>query len=241
MSQEKNGTDCRFSFTIPVPTEQNMRLLGAVLSRYLRKQDIILLSGPLGAGKTTLARGIAQGLHIDIPIVSPTFTIAREMNGTLFSGKPIHLIHIDAYRLDKSVDLEQTSSINVTDKTLSLTNTSLENLSTKNLLDELESLGLDEKLEAYGQNAIILMEWGENIIPLLSSRHLDIVIERPFLTQLGKQVPTGVPQGSQSSLKLADQGMRYVTLQSTNASWKRRLKEIESFLKGNSRQGKGKK
>lgn len=53
----------------------------------------------MGAGKTTFAQGFGAGLGIDEPIVSPTFTIARELDGHFADGTPAHLIHVDAYRL----------------------------------------------------------------------------------------------------------------------------------------------
>lgn len=60
---------------------------------------MLLLSGPLGAGKTTFAQGFGVGLGIGEPIVSPTFTIARELEGRFADGSPAHLVHVDAYRL----------------------------------------------------------------------------------------------------------------------------------------------
>lgn len=88
------------TITLQVPTAQAMHELGERLARSLHGGEVILLSGPLGAGKTTLAQGLGEGLGIQEPIVSPTFTIARELDGTLADGTPAHLIHVDAYRLD---------------------------------------------------------------------------------------------------------------------------------------------
>ena len=66
--------------------------LGNKLSQQLKPGDLILINGPLGAGKTVLAQGIGAGLGID-NITSPTFVISRVHNG------PIPFIHVDAYRL----------------------------------------------------------------------------------------------------------------------------------------------
>lgn len=70
------------------------RELGMVLAGLARPGDLLLLSGDLGAGKTTLAQGFARGLGIDEPVVSPTFILARAYAGRL------PLIHADAYRMD---------------------------------------------------------------------------------------------------------------------------------------------
>ena len=61
--------------------------------------EIVGIVGQNGAGKTTFAQGFGRGLGIDGPIVSPTFTIARELDGRFADGSPAHLIHVDAYRL----------------------------------------------------------------------------------------------------------------------------------------------
>ncbi len=71
------------------------RALGARLGAELVTDDVIVLIGDLGSGKTVLAQGIARGLDIHAPVVSPTFTIAQEYDGRL------HLNHLDVYRLDR--------------------------------------------------------------------------------------------------------------------------------------------
>ncbi|MAG35481.1 MAG: tRNA (adenosine(37)-N6)-threonylcarbamoyltransferase complex ATPase subunit type 1 TsaE [Dehalococcoidia bacterium] len=73
---------------------------GARLGRLLAPGDLILLDGPVGAGKTIMAQGIAKGLEISEPVVSPSFTIVREYAGRL------PLYHIDLYRLAPGSALE---------------------------------------------------------------------------------------------------------------------------------------
>ncbi len=69
--------------------------LGVKLSQKLNPQSIVLLKGPIGAGKTSFVQGIAQGLSISEDITSPTFALSHHY----YSGK-IPLIHMDLYRLD---------------------------------------------------------------------------------------------------------------------------------------------
>jgi tRNA threonylcarbamoyladenosine biosynthesis protein TsaE len=85
-----------------------MQELGRRLAELLRPGDLVLLTGPLGAGKTTMARGLGEGLGVRGPITSPTFVIARvhpplgEGQHTP-SGRPA-LVHVDAYRLSGGLD-----------------------------------------------------------------------------------------------------------------------------------------
>jgi tRNA threonylcarbamoyladenosine biosynthesis protein TsaE len=81
---------------VHVPTAQAMRDLGVRLGGLLRAGDLVILSGDLGAGKTTLVQGIGEGLKVRGPITSPTFVIAR-VHPSLSDGPP--LVHVDAYRL----------------------------------------------------------------------------------------------------------------------------------------------
>ena len=138
--------------TVEATTGEAMRELGKQVAHLTHGGDVILLSGPLGAGKTTFAQGFGAGLNISEPIVSPTFTIARELKGQFPSGNSAHLIHVDAYRLGG------------------------------NAYDELESLGLDEELEDPSDNTIILMEWGEQMAAALAPERLEIHIDRPLNT-----------------------------------------------------------
>jgi tRNA threonylcarbamoyladenosine biosynthesis protein TsaE len=84
---------------IEIATAQQMLDLGIFLSTQLKAGDLILINGPLGAGKTVLAQGIGKGLGID-DITSPTFVISRTHKGLL------PMIHVDAYRL---IDTENPS------------------------------------------------------------------------------------------------------------------------------------
>ena len=86
-----------------VPTADEMRELGRRLAERLRAGDLVLLRGPLGAGKTTLVQGIGDGLAVRGPITSPTFVLAR-VHPALSGGPP--LVHVDAYRLEDWDDLE---------------------------------------------------------------------------------------------------------------------------------------
>jgi tRNA threonylcarbamoyladenosine biosynthesis protein TsaE len=73
-----------------------MRELGRRLAEVVRPGDFLVLSGGLGAGKTTLTQGLGEGMKVRGPITSPTFVIAR-VHPSLCGGPP--LVHVDAYRL----------------------------------------------------------------------------------------------------------------------------------------------
>ncbi|GGO55693.1 tRNA threonylcarbamoyladenosine biosynthesis protein TsaE [Streptomyces daqingensis] len=85
--------------TADVPTPERMRELGLRLAALLRPGDLVLLTGELGAGKTTFARGLGEGLGVRGSVTSPTFVIAR-VHPPLGDGPP--LVHVDAYRLGGS-------------------------------------------------------------------------------------------------------------------------------------------
>ncbi|MHA2788113.1 tRNA (adenosine(37)-N6)-threonylcarbamoyltransferase complex ATPase subunit type 1 TsaE [Corynebacterium sp. S7] len=77
-------------------TREDTQRLGEELGAALEAGDVVILDGPLGAGKTTLTQGIAKGMQVKGRVTSPTFVIAREHRSTV--GGP-SLIHMDAYRL----------------------------------------------------------------------------------------------------------------------------------------------
>ena len=102
--------------TIEVPTAGAMQDLGRRLAAQLRAGDLLVLSGPLGAGKTTLVQGIGEGLGVRGPITSPTFVIAR-VHPSLRGGPA--LVHADAYRLGgvaeiDDLDLDSSTASSVT-------------------------------------------------------------------------------------------------------------------------------
>jgi len=88
---------------VEVATADGMRALGRRLAAGLRAGDLLVLSGPLGAGKTTLVQGIGDGLGVRGPITSPTFVIAR-VHPSLRGGPA--LVHADAYRLGGAAEID---------------------------------------------------------------------------------------------------------------------------------------
>lgn len=95
----------------PVPTAEGMQEFGRRLGARLRAGDLVVLTGDLGAGKTTLTQGIAEGLGVRGPVTSPTFVIAR-VHPSVVGGAP--LVHVDAYRLgslDELDDLDLDASV----------------------------------------------------------------------------------------------------------------------------------
>ncbi|MFE9685575.1 tRNA (adenosine(37)-N6)-threonylcarbamoyltransferase complex ATPase subunit type 1 TsaE [Streptomyces sp. NPDC006285] len=86
-------------FTVDSP--ERMKELGRSLAGLLRAGDLVMLTGELGAGKTTLTRGLGEGLGVRGAVTSPTFVIAR-VHPSLGEGPP--LVHVDAYRLGGGLD-----------------------------------------------------------------------------------------------------------------------------------------
>ena len=82
---------------VTLPTPQDTLAFGARVGRELRAGDVVVLSGPLGAGKTVLAKGIAEGMDVDGAVISPTFVLAR-VHPPRRSGAPA-MVHVDLYRL----------------------------------------------------------------------------------------------------------------------------------------------
>jgi tRNA threonylcarbamoyladenosine biosynthesis protein TsaE len=82
-----------------------MRAFGRRLGSQLAVGDVVLLHGDLGAGKTTLAQGIAEALGVAGVTQSPTFTLISEHDATLADGRSATLYHLDLYRLDDPEEL----------------------------------------------------------------------------------------------------------------------------------------
>ena len=123
-------------------TIEDTRALGAELAGLLTAGDVVVLDGPLGAGKTALTTGIAAGLGVRGRVTSPTFVIARR-HAPETPGGP-GLVHVDAYRLlGADPDAEQPTR--------------------RDLADELESLDLDSALE----HDVVVVEWGAGFVESL--------------------------------------------------------------------------
>ena len=89
---------------IRLATVQDTRAFGARLAALLRAGDLLVLTGPLGAGKTAFTQGLGAGLHVRGAVTSPTFVIARVHKPDVAVGGTIPLVHADAYRLGAAAD-----------------------------------------------------------------------------------------------------------------------------------------
>lgn len=126
-------------------TEEYGRRLAATLST----GDVVVLDGPIGAGKTAMTRGIAAGLGVRGRVSSPTFVIARTHRpGLRPDGRPsIGLVHVDAYRLgSEGVDV----------------------------FDELAALDLESELDS----SVLVMEWGARLVTGVTDRYLLVRLRR---------------------------------------------------------------
>jgi len=91
------------SFQVRLATVEDTHAWGARLGALLTAGDLLVLTGDLGAGKTTLVQGIAEGVGVRGPITSPTYVIAR-VHASLVEGPD--LVHVDAYRLAGFAELD---------------------------------------------------------------------------------------------------------------------------------------
>nr|WP_041451225.1 tRNA (adenosine(37)-N6)-threonylcarbamoyltransferase complex ATPase subunit type 1 TsaE [Hoyosella subflava] len=138
-------------------TVQDTEEFGQRLAADLTAGDVVVLSGPLGAGKTALARGIGAGLGVMGVVSSPTFIIAREHRAGQArrgGGPPVAMVHVDAYRLLGDSDRAHDGG--------------------RLALDELDALDLDTELD----DAVVVVEWGEGLAERLADRHLLVRLER---------------------------------------------------------------
>jgi tRNA threonylcarbamoyladenosine biosynthesis protein TsaE len=100
MSTPSNGV----SAPVVLPTPADTEALGESLAAELGPGDLVVLAGPLGAGKTVFVRGLARGLGVAGAVTSPTFVIAREHRPG--PGGRVPLVHVDAYRLGGAAELD---------------------------------------------------------------------------------------------------------------------------------------
>lgn len=85
---------------------EQTRAIAGQLARHLEPGQVVLLSGSLGAGKTTFAQGLARALQAGEQVQSPTFTIVVEHDGTLPDERPVRIYHMDLYRMTGHGDLD---------------------------------------------------------------------------------------------------------------------------------------
>ncbi|OFO15791.1 MULTISPECIES: tRNA (adenosine(37)-N6)-threonylcarbamoyltransferase complex ATPase subunit type 1 TsaE [unclassified Corynebacterium] len=138
-------------------TPEDMRAIGRELGEQLAAGTVVILTGPLGAGKTTITQGIAEGLAVKGRVQSPTFTIVRTHKP---GARGIRLLHMDAYRLLGEGVAESIAPG--------------EQLSRDDVLDTLESLDIDADLD----DAVLVAEWGRGVVEELADRVLDVEIMR---------------------------------------------------------------
>ncbi|MFD5869460.1 tRNA (adenosine(37)-N6)-threonylcarbamoyltransferase complex ATPase subunit type 1 TsaE [Corynebacterium sp. NPDC060344] len=143
-----------------LPTAEDMRAFGEELGAALAPGDLVILDGPLGAGKTTLTQGIAAGMNVRGRVTSPTFTIARHHRGL---GAGPDLVHVDAYRLFGEEGPGEGDAGGAASAAGGL-----------DALDALDSLDLDTDLEA----CVVVAEWGAGLVEQLSDSHLLVSIDR---------------------------------------------------------------
>jgi tRNA threonylcarbamoyladenosine biosynthesis protein TsaE len=127
------------------------RRLGARVAAGVRAGDLLVLSGPLGAGKTTFTQGLGEAIGARGRVSSPTFVLARAHRG------PLPLVHVDAYRLREALGPGSDGSAGL------------------DLDAALEDLDLDAALE----DAVTVVEWGEGLVEHLADARLEVRLERP--------------------------------------------------------------
>ncbi|CAN5275266.1 tRNA (adenosine(37)-N6)-threonylcarbamoyltransferase complex ATPase subunit type 1 TsaE [soil metagenome] len=178
--------------TVELADADATRGYGRALAGVLRAGDLVVLTGDLGAGKTTLTQGIGAGLGVRGQVASPTFIIARVHpplpqtastseapdGSSQPAGQPgPALVHVDAYRLGS--------------------------------LDEVEALDLDTSLE----DSVTVVEWGEGLVESLAADRLEISIHRPrggtTVEADGADEPDEDPAG----------GIRTVTVRAVGPRW----------------------
>lgn len=164
------------SFT--AATADDMRHLGEQLGKQLEAGTVVVLSGPLGAGKTTLTQGLAAGLGVKGRVQSPTFTIVRTHRA---GQRGVGLLHMDAYRL-LGADVEEGIEPG-------------RHIDRNEVLDALESLDIDADID----DVVVVAEWGRGVVEPLSDKVLDVQIDRSSRSSRSSADSSADPASSTAS------------------------------------------
>jgi len=100
--QQEPGTH---KLHIVTRSEQETRAVARQLAMKLVPDDVLLLQGDLGAGKTEFIKGVCQGMNVDEIVSSPTYTIVNQYVGEDRSERPIDIYHVDLYRIENAKEL----------------------------------------------------------------------------------------------------------------------------------------
>jgi tRNA threonylcarbamoyladenosine biosynthesis protein TsaE len=149
MTSKMGNSKADATLVVVTTNAEETEALGYSLGEFIESSLVIALKGELGAGKTTLTRGIVAGLGIKARVTSPTFTLVNEYEDKALARR---LIHVDTYRLDEdpAVALGEVVTVGIDD-----------------LLDEIS--------EGWGKGlTLLVIEWAERIAPLLPDDHLEI-------------------------------------------------------------------
>lgn len=98
------------SMDIEVFNDREMTYFGQMFASTLKGDELLLLQGPLGAGKSTFTKGVGLSLSVQESIISPTFVLVREY------GNPIRLVHVDLYRVDTVEELQEIGIQDILDR-----------------------------------------------------------------------------------------------------------------------------
>lgn len=163
---------------VQLTSAEATRAAGERLGRHATPGQVIALHGNLGAGKTTLTQGIADGLGIDDRVTSPTFTL---VNDYAAGFGELRLVHVDTYRLGDA---------------------------TFSALREASTFGLEEILDVAAepigkaQGSVVVIEWAERVSSLIPPDHLRIELTTPSDAPDSREM-TLVAGGEQSAALLA--------------------------------------
>lgn len=145
-----------------LPRVKDTVALGSKLGEQLRAGDVVVLSGPLGAGKTVLAKGIAEAMDVDGPVTSPTFVLAR-VHPARQPGRPA-LIHVDMYRLLDHVGADLLAELDSLDLDTELDDAVVVVEWGEGLAERLSERHLDIRLDriSHSDTRIATWEWGDS-------------------------------------------------------------------------------
>lgn len=143
--------------TAELPTAEDTLAFGARLGEGLRAGDVVVLAGPLGAGKTVLAKGIARAMNVAGVVTSPTFVLAR-VHPPLETGAPA-MVHVDVYRLLDHPGADLLAELDSLDLDTDLDDAVVVVEWGEGLAERLSERHLDIRLERGGDTDVRIATW----------------------------------------------------------------------------------